>query len=124
MNRMSSLRNLLFSIFRPRRRASLSVVIVTQNCAEQLRVAMSSVAAVADEIVVVDGGSTDHTEEVVKTFDKSRYIRRQWPSDIANQKNYAIAQASCDWIFVLDSDEAVGLAFRNNFQRWIDSSTW
>ena len=118
---MSFLRNFVPSIRPPRRHASLSVIIITLNCAERLRVAMTSVAGVADGIVVVERRSRDHTEEVVKTFYNARYIQRQWPDDMADPNNYAIEQASCGWIFVLNSGEAIDPEFRNNVQRWIDS---
>ncbi|MFT7641178.1 MAG: glycosyltransferase involved in cell wall biosynthesis, partial [Pirellulaceae bacterium] len=95
------------------RNPTLSVVVVTQNCAEQLRLMLTTVAPVADEIIVVDGGSSDHTEEVVASFQLARYIERPFRDDIADQKNFAIGQATCDWVCVLDSDETVGQEFRD-----------
>ena len=52
---------------------TLSVCTVTQNCAHKLVHAIESVLAVADEIIVVDGGSLDNTEEVAYSFEKVRY---------------------------------------------------
>lgn len=100
---------------------TLSVCIITQARAAWLRRAMASVAPVADEIVCVDGGSTDDTESVIRSFPNARYLRRDWPGDFADQKNFAIDQAKGDWVFILDHDEMVGERFRRGVRKWIAS---
>ena len=59
----------------------------------------------ADEIVVVDSGSTDRTVEIAREY-TDRVIVTDWPG-YAAQKNRAAAEASNDWIFSLDADERV-----------------
>ena len=64
----------------------------------------------ADEIVFVDGGSIDATAEVARQYGVKVHIR---PYDYyAHQVNYALARASSQWTFLLDSDEVIppGLA--------------
>jgi glycosyltransferase involved in cell wall biosynthesis len=80
----------------------LSVAIVTKNEEENLRRTLESVKW-ADEIVVIDSGSTDHTVAIARSFG-ALVIERPWPG-FAAQKNFAIAQCSGDWVLSLDADE-------------------
>jgi glycosyltransferase involved in cell wall biosynthesis len=69
---------------------------------------LDSVDSIADEIVVVDGHSTDATVDLLKSYPKVRLFRRQFTGNFGEQKNYAIEQASGDWVLVVDSDEVLG----------------
>jgi glycosyltransferase involved in cell wall biosynthesis len=80
----------------------LSVAIVTLNEEENLERTLASVRW-ADEIVVVDSGSTDRTIEIARSFG-ARVIEREWPG-FAVQKNFAIQQCSGMWVLSLDADE-------------------
>lgn len=82
----------------------LSVTIITLNEEENLREALQSVAW-ADEIVLVDSGSTDRTREVARQF-TDRVLVREWPGYSA-QKNFAAGEARHDWVLSLDADERV-----------------
>jgi glycosyltransferase involved in cell wall biosynthesis len=82
----------------------LSVTIITWNEAADIGAALESVAW-ADEILVVDSGSTDETVAIARRH-TPRVIVREWPGYIA-QKNYAASLASHDWILSLDADERV-----------------
>ena len=82
----------------------LSVTIITLNEAEHIAAAIDSVSF-ADEIIVVDSGSTDATVEIARNKGV-RVLSREWPGWV-EQKNFAAAQASNDWIFSLDADERV-----------------
>jgi glycosyltransferase involved in cell wall biosynthesis len=80
----------------------LSVAIVTLNEEENLSRTLASVRW-ADEIIVVDSGSTDRTVQIAEDFG-ARVIHREWPG-FAAQKNFAIAQCKGHWILSLDADE-------------------
>jgi len=80
----------------------VSVAIVTKNEEENLPRTLASVSW-ADEIVVVDSGSTDRTQEIARSFG-ARVIEREWPG-FAAQKNFAISQCTGAWILSLDADE-------------------
>ena len=82
----------------------LSVTVVAWNEEERLRACLESVAW-ADEIVVVDGESTDKTVALAREFTDRVWVRA-WPG-FATQKNFALDQATGDWVLSLDADERV-----------------
>ena len=85
----------------------LTVTVITRDEGRNIEAALQSVAW-ADEIVVVDSGSTDETVSIARRM-ASRIEIRDWPGYGA-QKNYAAEIASNDWILSLDADERVSPA--------------
>ena len=85
-------------------RAPLSVVLITRNAASQLDACLES-AAFAAEIVVVDSASTDDTRAIAARHG-ARVIEKDWLG-FGPQKQFAVAQASHDWVLCLDADERV-----------------
>jgi glycosyltransferase involved in cell wall biosynthesis len=84
---------------------SLSVVITTYNCADVLGGCLRSVSW-ADELVVVDGGSSDGTIELARKFTDCVYVRPNQRMPNVN-KNFGFERAREEWILSLDSDERV-----------------
>jgi glycosyltransferase involved in cell wall biosynthesis len=82
----------------------LSVTVITHNEAADIGPALAS-AQWADELIVVDSGSTDDTVAIARQFTE-RVIVRDWPGYGA-QKNIAASLASNDWILSLDADERI-----------------
>lgn len=82
----------------------ISATIITFNEAANIRAACESVAW-ADEVIVVDSGSTDQTCEIAEARG-ARVVKREWPG-FAAQKQFAVDQAAHDWVFSLDADERV-----------------
>jgi glycosyltransferase involved in cell wall biosynthesis len=82
----------------------VSVTIITLNEAEHIGAAIDS-ASWADEIIVVDSGSTDDTVAIARSKG-ARVETRTW-SGYVDQKNFAHLLASNDWIFSLDADERI-----------------
>ena len=83
----------------------LSVVLITLNEAERLRTTLTAVAW-ADEMIVLDAGSTDATVEIAREFTDKVFVDADWQG-FGVQKNRALAQAAGEWVLSLDADEVV-----------------
>jgi len=82
----------------------ISACIITLNEEENIGDAIESLAW-ADEIVVVDSGSTDKTVEIAKDIGAKTYFQ-EWLG-FGKQKQFAVEKCSNDWVFSLDADERV-----------------
>lgn len=88
----------------PGSRAALSVVLITLDCADTLAHCLDSVAW-ADEIVIADSGSTDGTVELARGRG-ARVVHQEWLG-FGRQKQFAVEQATHEWVLCLDADERV-----------------
>lgn len=82
----------------------LSLVVITKNEADRIGKLLKS-AGIADEIVVVDSGSSDNTIEVCRSYG-ARVIPQEWLG-YAAQKQLAMEAARGEWILNMDADEAL-----------------
>ncbi len=85
---------------------SLSVVLATYNEEENLAKCLESVKTITDEIIVVDGGSSDKTVEIAKSFNAKVTVTDNPPIFHIN-KQKAVEMVTGDWILQLDADEVV-----------------
>ena len=92
----------------------LSVAIIAWNEEERLRPCLESVAW-ADEIIVIDAESTDKTVQVAREFTDKIWVR-PW-AGFAAQKNFALEQATGEWVLSLDADERVTALLRDRIGR-------
>lgn len=83
----------------------ISVAIIALNEEKDLPRCLNSIRPFANEIVVVDSGSTDKTVEIAKRFGAKVYYRKL--DNFSNQKNFAAEKATGEWILSLDADEEV-----------------
>jgi glycosyltransferase involved in cell wall biosynthesis len=81
----------------------ISFCVITLNEEDNLARCLRSCSGLADEVLVVDSGSTDRTAKVAHDFD-ARWIEQPWLGFVG-QKNRALELASHDWIFSIDADE-------------------
>lgn len=81
----------------------LSVVILSFNSEKYLKDVLSSVEF-ADEVILVDSGSTDNTLKIAKEYKNTKIINQNWLG-FAKQKQFGVNLAKNEWVFVLDSDE-------------------
>ncbi|MDQ3059892.1 MAG: glycosyltransferase family 2 protein [Pseudomonadota bacterium] len=95
--------------------ASLSVIIITHNEAHNIEACLRSVAF-ADEVVVLDSGSTDDTLQLARAMGASVSTSPDWPG-FGAQKNRALDAASCEWVFSIDADERVTPELAQEIQR-------
>jgi len=86
-------------------RIQISVVVITFNEEKNIGRCLESVKDIADEIVVVDSFSTDHTEQISQKYGV-RFIRHAFEGHI-EQKNYAMSEAAHHFVLSLDADEAL-----------------
>jgi glycosyltransferase involved in cell wall biosynthesis len=91
---------------------TISAVIITLNEERNIERCLRSLSGVVDEIVVIDSFSKDKTEEICRAHN-ARFIQQSFLGHI-QQKNFAIDQASCEWILSLDADEALSEELRNS----------
>ena len=94
-------------------RAPLSAVLITRNAANVLEPCLDSLAF-ADEIVIVDSSSTDATVQLARRKG-ARVIQKEWLG-FGLQKQFAIEQASHDWVLCLDADERVSPELARSIQ--------
>ena len=90
----------------------LSVTIITRNAASQLEGCLESVAF-ADEVVVVDSGSTDDTVELARRRGARVIARKEWLG-FGPQKQFAVESASNDWVLCVDADERLSDSLRQS----------
>ncbi|WP_037354010.1 glycosyltransferase family 2 protein [Selenomonas sp. FC4001] len=82
----------------------LAVIILTKNEEANIEGAMES-AAFADEIVIIDSGSTDRTKELAERHGAKFVSHPMDDEGFAGQRNFALTQTNAEWVLYLDADE-------------------
>lgn len=83
----------------------ISALIITKNSQDTLEESLKSLVGLVDEIVVVDGESTDNTIKIAKKY-KAKIISFE-PHNFGKQRAYGLLKVKNDWVLALDSDEVV-----------------
>lgn len=83
---------------------TLSACVITKNEEKNIKQWLQSIQQIANEMIVVDTGSTDKTVELARTAGAKVYAY-SWKNDFADAKNFALNQAKGEWILFLDADE-------------------
>lgn len=96
---------------------SLSVVVITKNEEAVIGRCLASVTW-ADQLIVVDSGSTDRTLDICREHNATVQVTPDWPGP-GTQRNRAIELAGSDWVLALDADEWVPDALRAEIERTI-----
>jgi hypothetical protein len=99
-------------------RATLSACLIVQDEERTLPAALSSLAF-CDEIVVIDGGSSDRTVALARSAG-ARVIENAWPG-FAAQRNVALHAASGEWVLEVDADERVSPELRASILRLLET---
>lgn len=94
-------------------RQPLSAVLIVRNAASQLPACLEALAF-CDEIVAVDSGSSDDTVAVAEARG-ARVIQQDWLG-FGPQKQFAVEQASHDWVLCVDADERVSEDLRASIE--------
>ena len=100
---------------------NLSVVLATYNEEKNLPACLESVKELADEIIIVDGSSTDKTVEIAKRFGAKVKVTSN-KSIFHVNKQMAIDMATKDWVLQLDADERVTPELREEIKKVISNN--
>ena len=98
---------------------SLGVVVITKNEEKNIARCLEAVKW-ADELLIIDSGSTDKTIEIAKSYN-AKVIERHWPGD-GPQKYFGISKLNTKWCLVLDADEEVTSELANSIRKAISSN--
>ena len=101
----------------------LSVTLATFNEEKFLPACLESIKYIADEIVIVDGTSTDNTREIAKKSG-AKIIVRENPKNFHINKKMANDAATGEWILQLDADEVVSPALRKEIEETINNNPY
>ncbi|WP_108064192.1 glycosyltransferase family 2 protein [Poseidonibacter lekithochrous] len=96
----------------------LSIVIITKNEEKFIADAIKS-SLFADEVLILDSGSSDKTCEIAKELG-AKVLFQEWLG-FGAQKNKAVELASNDWVFVLDSDERIPNELKDEILKTIEN---
>jgi len=85
----------------------LSFCIITKNESDNLKRCVQSILPIAFEIIVVDTGSTDNTQTMLRGFNRDciKIFNFEWCYNFSKARNYSLSKATGDYIIVIDSDE-------------------
>jgi tetratricopeptide (TPR) repeat protein len=98
----------------------LTVAMIVRNAGELIELSLVSIRAIADEIVVLDTGSTDDTISVAQRCGAMVH-KRPWEDDFAAARNACLAKTSGDWILWLDAGERVGADSARELREFINA---
>lgn len=96
----------------------ISVALITMNEEANIERCLNSVKW-ADEIIVIDSGSTDRTVEIAREFTDKVYYQK-WLG-YAEQRNVSLRKATGDWVLIIDADEEVTAELQASIQRAVNS---
>ena len=99
---------------------TLTIAVLTKNEAHRIEACLAS-AAFADQVLVVDSGSTDNTVALSRQAGAEVFEYPDWQG-FAVQRNRLIEHAKCDYIFFLDADELITPAFQKELQAIVQSN--
>jgi O-antigen biosynthesis protein len=94
------------SVEKGSKRKTVSFCMIVKNEEKNLVKCLRSIRDIADEIIIVDTGSTDRTKDIARVFG-ARVFDFPWTGNFSDARNHSLNQATGDWIFVLDADEVI-----------------
>lgn len=99
----------------------ISISMITLNEEKNIARALSS-CTFADEIVVVDGGSTDSTLDILRSNGKVVLIQHAWEDHFGKQRQISLDHCTGDWVVRLDADEAFPQFLEENIRTVLEST--
>lgn len=99
----------------------LTVVVLTKNEEKNIIDVVTNALRVAENVLVVDSGSTDKTVELAEKSG-ARVLYRAWDNDFAAQRNFALQHISTEWVLYLDADERLNLQLIEAVQKAVSEN--
>ncbi|GAA0182578.1 TPR domain-containing glycosyltransferase [Clostridium sediminicola] len=93
----------------------ISLCMIVKNEEDNLERCLKSAEGIADEIIIVDTGSTDSTVEIAKKYTSNVYFY-QWHNDFSAARNFSVSKAKGDWILILDADDEIVSKYKNDIR--------
>ena len=90
--------------------------MIVKNEEKYIKECLESVKDIADEIVIVDTGSTDKTINIAESFG-AKIFHFEWINDFASARNFALENSTGDWILYLDADERLSLNSKKEIKK-------
>ena len=98
------------------KRKTVSLCVIARDEEATIGMAIKSVLALVDEVIVVDTGSRDNTRIIAEGYG-ARVVDVAWEDDFSAVRNIGLSEAGCDWVLILDADEYLQPVRPVEFQR-------
>ncbi|WP_066799756.1 glycosyltransferase family 2 protein [Moraxella oblonga] len=92
---------------------TLSIVMIVKNEAKNLMISLPALKDLADEIIILDSGSTDNSQDIALQYGAKWFINTDWQG-FGKQRQLAQSYATGDWILALDADEEITPKLKNS----------
>jgi glycosyltransferase involved in cell wall biosynthesis len=99
----------------------ISFITFTRNSGKRLKLLLENVKDVVDEVVVIDGYSTDDTVEMAKSYGARVFQRKPW-GHVEPDRMFALSKASYNWILYLDDDELLGRKLKSELRDLVEKA--
>lgn len=100
--------------------SSLGAAIIVKNAESSIIRALDSLSGFAEQIVVVDTGSTDHTPQICSRFGIELHFHK-WTDSFSEARNYALERMRTDWVIQLDADEELDRSSLENISEFLSN---
>jgi (heptosyl)LPS beta-1,4-glucosyltransferase len=100
---------------------TLTLALIVKNESDSIEQCLASCKGLVDEIIVVDSGSIDNTQDIALAHGAKVWMHDQWQG-FGQQRRIAQNYATCDWILWLDADERLSPELKHNIQQAIQSA--
>ena len=108
-----ALQNLTPVVLGAEKQSTLSLVIILKNESRHLADCLDSVVDLVDEIIILDSGSTDNTQEIADRYGAKWFVNTDWEG-FGKQRQLAQSYATQDYVLVLDPDERLDQSLRDS----------